>query len=112
MPLRNGTGPMGNGPATGWGRGGCAGDPATRGIDARGFGGGARGGRGFGRGASIRGGRGFGRGAAFGGGYGRGFAANGSYAAGGESTWTLEDEKKALEERLKTVQAMMEETEK
>ena len=57
MPGMDGTGPMGLGPGTGWGRGGCTGyTPQGRPFQPRG--------RGMGRG------RGFGRGFGFGMGYG------------------------------------------
>ena len=55
MPGRDGTGPMGQGPMTGWGRGFCRG--------GGGWGGAGRGyGYGFGRGMRRGAGRGFGRG--------------------------------------------------
>lgn len=69
MPGRDGTGPMGQGPLTGGGRGPCAVEP-NDGDWEPGYGRG--GGRGYGRGGGRRyghgGGRGYGRGAAGGGG--------------------------------------------
>jgi len=62
MPGFNGTGPMGEGPMTGGGRGNC--NPYGRFSGARGFGGGRGMRNGFGRGHGY--GRGFGRRGAYG----------------------------------------------
>lgn len=61
MPRRDRTGPMGEGPMTGWGYGLCSGNPTP-----------VYGGRGFGRGYGRGYGRGFDRGFGWGGG-GRGW---------------------------------------
>jgi hypothetical protein len=57
MPGRDGTGPLGNGPLTGWGRGNCADDEIRQ---NRGFGFGFGRGRGRGFGAAFGFGRGLG----------------------------------------------------
>lgn len=78
MPGMDGTGPMGMGPSTGWGRGRCSGY-ATYGRPDY-FGGWGPGwGRGFGRGRGRRSGVGFGRG------FGRG--AGGRLWTGGPPSW-------------------------
>ncbi len=74
MPNRNGTGPEGLGPRTGWGMGNCAGGPAY----------------GYGRG----GGRGRGRGFGPGRGRGRGWFGSGSYSP---RPLTVEEEKAELQ---------------
>jgi predicted Fe-Mo cluster-binding NifX family protein len=70
MPGGDGTGPMGDGPKTGRGRGGCKPGQGTGQGAGRGRGGGA--GRGAGRGRGAGAGRGGGAGAGGGGGGGRG----------------------------------------
>jgi hypothetical protein len=56
MPRRDGTGPMGHGPRTGWGLGSCSAGPEPENVpqaQGRGFGRGFGPGRGFGRGRGL-----------------------------------------------------------
>ena len=91
MPRRDGTGPMGYGPMTGWGMGPCR---------EQGYGYGRRGRR-MGRG---RGGYGFGYG------YGRGFGPGYGYAAYDDRSEReiLEEEKETLQERLDYISKQLE----
>ncbi|NLH38840.1 MAG: DUF5320 domain-containing protein [Elusimicrobia bacterium] len=77
MPYGDGTGPLGFGPATGWGRGPC--------------------GRGLAR-----------RGMAQGRGWRRGYV----YYSKEDEMSSLKEEKKLLEEELKAINSMLEDTEK
>lgn len=105
MPARNGMGPLGDGPSTGWGRGGCSADStATNGNGGRFYGG--RGARGYGRGFGDGFGGGFGRGGAKGRGFRR-FSAAPKRASFNSGNWTLQDEKEALEEEMRRVQSMI-----
>lgn len=93
MPGRDGTGPVGNGPMTGWGRGICT---APRSV---GYGRGVRRvtGRGIGRGRGFRSGTGYGCGR----GFGRFWQAEG---------WEREDlklEQEILKRRLEMIDAQL-----
>jgi hypothetical protein len=78
MPYGDGTGPLGLGPATGWGRGPCGRGLARRGNMARGWG------------------------------WRRGYA----YYSKEDEISSLKEEKKLLEEELKAINSMLEDTEK
>ncbi len=108
MPGFDGTGPVGGGPMTGWGRGVCG----TRAGVGRGVG--IR--RGIGRGGAPWGGglgRGFGggRGRAFGGGrfggFGRRFFGAGRLNPSSEPSWTPEDEAEMLRNDLSAAREEM-----
>lgn len=90
MPLRDGTGPLGQGPLTGRGLGPCSGDPVPF-IPGRGLG--------LGRGRGL--GRGFGRGLGFGAGWGARFAGYGAVAP------EAVDEKSLLQERLNVLESAL-----
>jgi len=102
MPARNGTGPQGTGPMTGWGMGNCVvenpsntqtGQPSNVGL-----------GRGLGRGRGIGMGRGLGRGRGLG--MGQGFAWQAQGAQGNVpalSVDALKQQAKMLEQELDSV---------
>ncbi len=90
MPGFDGTGPLGQGPMTGWGRGFCA--PGARRYGYR-----SLGPRGFGRGRGW--GRGWGRGLGLGRGWGRGWGRGLGWWRG--PAWlTPEEEKAFLEDEV------------
>ena len=91
MPRGDGTGPMGNGPRTGWGAGSCSVNPGPDNVPRIP-------GRGFGRG--LRRGRGFGGGMV----WGR-RARRGGY----EERSFLEDQKETLRSRLNDVNERLDE---
>jgi|YelNatPaOPRAMG01_1025707.scaffolds.fasta_scaffold00124_68 hypothetical protein len=102
MPGFNGTGPMGQGPGTGWGLGPCG--AGLRRGGARGFGRGW-----FGRGAGWGFGRGwFGRGAGWG--FGPrasgpfGYGGGAGYAAPPDEAQALRDEEAFLKSELEAIQ--------
>jgi hypothetical protein len=93
MPYRDGTGPLGEGPKTGWGRGDCADDNVR---NERGFGFGF--GFGRGRGRRFGAGRGFGLGRGFGWGWNSQNQDEESYLK--SSIDLLKNQLKNLEDRL------------
>ena len=106
MPRRDGTGPTGAGAMTGRGLGACTGAEAVNygGGRGRGIGLGRGCGRGFGRGFGRGLGQGYGSG--IGRGFGRGFVA--SQISAENRKELLEAEKAALQERLGSIDAQLE----
>ena len=93
MPYGDGTGPSGQGPMTGRGRGPCGRGYGPSGGYGAGYG------RGFGRGRGF----GFGRGCGFGRAYYGNYGYDSPYQ--GPVVLTKEEEKQILEEELKAVEA-------
>ena len=94
MPRRDGSGPMGYGPRTGWGEGLCTDTPDPQ-TPGRGFG------MGYGRGHSFRGGMGMGRKVGWGGSV--------VQPTPQEERCFLENQMEALQNRLNFVKQRLEE---